>query len=387
MADALYRYLRELQHPVTGLLESFSSSTDPSLVRVAFTYDLALAGLVFTQHGALDEAHQLLEFYRSMPLPVASSFDYYNTAYQTEDRLPALEQAIQVGPVAWVAVALLQYARASGQLIYLHKAAVLLDWLRRHLDHFHGGIVMGAADPWSTRLSAENNWAYYAALRLVVRDLSEGALRSTLQEEKEGVRRWLARNGSRRGEGDPVKALDVYTNALLVGPTAHLEEQGLGDRIVLGQWAKSWIEELEALFRVPDAHVYDYTDAREARRADRPRVGWLEGTGQVALAYQTWAPFFESLGDPRYAQELLRRASLAHACVLRSSLLAGGGVAIPNTDAPEPVKTFADGWYARPSGEPALNGTTWAYFVETGCNPWLPIPALVRTSPSLVPAV
>ena len=240
---------------------------------------------------------------------------------------------------------------------------------------------MGTQDPWTTRMSAENNWAYYAALRLVTRDLADGVLRESLEQEKLGVRRWLARNGSRRGEGDQVKALDVYTNALLVGPSAHLEEGGMGDRIVLAQWAKGWIGELEALFRVPGPHVYDFTDAKEAQRADRPRVGWLEGTEQVVVAYQTWAPFFESLGDDRFAQDLLKRASLAHAYVVRCSLLAGGGVAIPNTDSPEPVKTFADGWYARPATEPALNGTTWAYLVEIGCNPLVATPILARTSP------
>lgn len=369
MAKVLYRYLHAIQHPATGLLESFPQSSDPELRHVVFTYDLALASLVFTYHGSLEEAQRTAEFFRSMPLPTPTTDDY-NTAYQVGTGLPTLEHAFQLGPLAWAALALVRYAEASGQLVYLDKAAKLLDWVRRHLDHFLGGLVMGTALPWSTRMSTENNWAYYAALRATTARLLDGPLREALRLEQEGVRRWLARNEGRRGEGDPVKALDVYTNALLVGPLAHLEDAVQRDQRALAAWAKDWVEQLETEFRVPNSSGYDYTNAEEAQRAGRDRVTWLEGTEQVVLAYQTWAPFFDALGDSSFAHWLLRRASLAHATVIRSSLLVGNAVAIPNTDAPEAVKTFADGWYARPWTEPALNGTTWAYFAEAGVNPF-----------------
>ena len=369
MANILYRYLHTLQHPGTGLLESFPGSADPQLHGIGFTYDLALATLVFSHHRSLEEAGQLAEFFRSMPLPSVATGDY-NTAYLVGRRLPALEQALQVGPMSWVAIALMRYMQSSGQLIYLHKAAAILDWIRRHVDHFHGGVVMGIRAPWTYRMSTENNWAYYAALRLAVQLLPADAMREALEIEKRGVRQWLGRHEGRRGEEDEVRALDVYTNALLVGPEAHLEDGAMGDdRRALAVWAKEQIERMEMLFSLPDHRGYDYTDAFESRRADRPPASWLEGTEQVVLAYQTWAPFFESLGDDAYACDLLRRAGLAHAAVMRCSLLIGGGVAIPNTDSPEPFKTFADGWTARPWTEPALNGTTWAYFVETGFNP------------------
>ena len=383
MANILYKYLHDGQHPATGLLESFRESADPELHHVAFTYDLALAALVFTRHHALEEAERLIDFYRSMPLPCPTTPDY-NTAYQVRCCVPVLESALQVGPLAWVAIALMRYAEASGQLLYLQKAVALLNWVRRHVDHFHGGVVMGLNDPWMFRMSTENNWAYYAALRLAIPFLQDGPVREAFQEEKEGVRRWLSRNERNRGEGDPVKALDVYTNALLVGPTAHLEDVVMGDRAALATWAKNWLEELDALFRMPRVAGYDYTDAQEAARAGRARASWLEGTEQVVLACQTWAPFFETHGDSRYAFELLRRASLSHAHVMRCSLLIGNAVAIPNTDALEPLKTFSDGWYARPWTEPALNGTTWAYFVEMGFNPLTSsLPHVPASSPCL----
>ncbi len=369
MASILYQFLHQVQHPATGLLESFPDSADPQLAQVAFTYDLALASLVFTHHHALEEAGRILEFYRSMPMPDGIGHDY-NTAYQIGRRMPALESAFQLGPLAWVAIALMRYAQASRQRIYVQKAVQLLDWARRHLYHFHGGLVMGVAEPWAFRMSVENNWAYYAALRMAIPLLPEGPIQEALRDEKIGVRRWIARNERNRGEGDSIKALDVYTNALLVGPEAHLDDHVWGDRAALVDWAKSWIEELELFFRVPGSPGYDYTDAEEAGRVDRARLSWLEGTEQVVLAYQIWARFFEQEGETRFAQLLLRRASLAHAHVIRCSLLAGNAVAIPNTDAPEPVRTFADGWVARPMDEPAVNGTTWAYFVESGFNPF-----------------
>jgi len=373
MANVLYQYLHAIQHPSTGLLESFPRSGDPELHEVTFTYDLALAALVFAHHGSLEEAGHTVEFFRSMPLPSSATGDY-NTAYQVGSRLPALERAFQVGPMSWAVIALMRYAQATSQRLYLEKGVRLLEWAQSHLDHFHGGVVMGTDDPWSSRMSAENNWAYYAALRLAVAELPDGPVRESLQREKEGVRRWLSRNGARRGEGDAVKALDVYTNALLVGPQAHLEDSVMGDRSALAAWAKDWIDQLETFFRVPEQPGYDYTDAEEASRIGRDRAAWLEGTEQVVVAYQTWAPFFEAVGESAFARSLRLRASLAHASVIRCSLLVGNAVAIPNTDAPEPIKTFADGWVARPWTEPALNSTTWTYFAEAGFNPFTPTP-------------
>lgn len=370
MSTVLYHYLQKIQHPTTGLLESFACTSDPTLSQVAFTYDLALAALVFTHHGDFDRARLILEFYRSMPLPDARTRDY-NTAYQTRCRLPALESAFQLGPMSWVALALMRYTEATSQRTYLGKAVELLDWARQHLDHFQGGAVMGVSDPWTSRMSVENNWVYYAALRSAAQLLADGPVREALTAERVGVRQWLAKHERRRGQDDAVKALDVYTHALLVGPGAHLQDAVHGDRRALARWAIDLTDELDALFRVQGSFAHDYTDAREAGRVGRPRMGWLEGGEQAALAYQTWAAFLEAEGYARYAAELRRRAGLAHAHVIRCSLLAGTGVAVPNTDAEEPMRTFADGWIARPCTEPAVNGTTWTYFVETGYNPFL----------------
>ena len=369
MADSIVRYLRGRQDPATGLLESFSSSADPELHEVSFTYDLALATLVFVHSSAFTEAARLAEFFRAMPFPDPVT-GAYNTAYRTQGGAPALEEAFQVGPVAWVAIALLRYGKARRESRCLARAVALMDWVRRHVPHEEGGVVMGTKAPWSERMSSENNWAYYAALRLAIQAVSDRKLRQALIEEKLGVRRWLAKAGSRRGRQDAVKALDVYSNALLVGPEAHLEDVVAGDQATLAAWAKGWIEELEQYFRVPNSSAYDFTDEAEAQRISRMRVGWLEGTEQVTVAYQTWAPFFEQVGDPLFAQHLLERASLADEHVLRHRLTADGGTAIPNTDSADPVRTFSDGWVARPCTEPALNGTTWAYFAMTGFNPF-----------------
>ncbi|MBI3996229.1 MAG: hypothetical protein HY352_01095 [Candidatus Omnitrophica bacterium] len=370
MARVLAQYLHAIRHPATGLLESFADSADPELHGVTFTYDLALTALVFTHGESFDAARRILDFYRAMPPPDLST-PTYNVAYGTAGGAPALESAFQLGPLSWMAIALMRFAHASGEAIYFHKAVTLLDWVRQSMPHRDGGVAMGIREPWSLRMSVENDWAYYAALRMALVWVPDGVLREFVREETTGVRRWLARHERDRGADDGVKALDVYTNALLIGPHAHLEDQVMGDEAALARWARTWIEELEDLFRVPEIPGYDYTDADEAEAAGRERCSWLEGTEQVIVAYQTWAPFFESQGDRLFAQRLRRLAGFAHAHVIRCSLLSRGAVAIPNTDAPEPVRTFADGWVARPSMEPALNGTTWTYFAEVGLNPWV----------------
>jgi hypothetical protein len=91
----------------------------------------------------------------------------------------------------------------------------------------------------------------------------------------------------------------------------------------------------------------------------------------VSLAYQTWAPWFEQHGDTAYAKELRVKAALSHAEVLRYAIrIARTLVALPNTNATVPFRTFHDGWNARPRSDPALNSTNWAYLVEVQYNPF-----------------
>ncbi|HEX9780838.1 MAG TPA: hypothetical protein VGB20_06470 [bacterium] len=362
-------YLRAIQHPVTGLLQSFYATTDPQLHRVAFTYDQALVVLALTHGRQTGEASRVLDFYRVMPFPDPATCDY-NTAYRVWRCLPTLEYVFQVGPTSWVALAMIRYAEATGRRSFIQKAADLLDWIRRRVDHHCGGVVMGIYEPWSSRMSVENNWVYYAALRALAERLAEGPMREAVAAEQRGVRRWLGASGGNRGEGDAVKALDVYTHALLVGPNSHLDDSFAGDQTALAAWAKSWIGAMEASFRVPGGSGYDFTDAQEAQYIGRKRVAWLEGTEQAALAFMTWIPFFEARRDSGFARELTTLANEAHAYVLRQALTTRAGLAVPNTDAPEPVRTFSDGWLARPATEPALNGTTWTYFVGAGFNPF-----------------
>ncbi len=365
----LYPYLHRIQYPHSGLMESFAQSRQEYLHQVAFTYDLALAAIVFTHHGSLEEAARILEFFRSMPLPTSNGLNF-RTAYHVWRRTPVLEEALQIGPIAWAALALIRYTECTQQRLYLYKAISLLDWIRSHVAHAQGGLVMGIDGPWTSRMSAENNWAYYAALRAAVRLMPDGPQRWAFEEEERCVRQWLARYPGNRGHNDPVKALDVYTSALLVGPASHLEHVFMGDPRALAQWVKPWIQEMIALFRVQGTAAFDYAESSEARRANRARVGWLEGTEQASLALRVWAPWFRVMGDVTFANEIESLGIAAHNYVTNHCLTINGAVAIPNTDSREPVLTFADGWLARPVQEPALNGTTWAYLSDVGYNPY-----------------
>ncbi len=368
---ALAAHILLVQHPLTGLLESFPASADPALSDVAFTYDVAAAALVLAHQGRLDAASRALQLYRQMDLP-GDLPGVFNTAYHTERRTPTLEYACHGGPIFWTAISLIRYGERTHQAADIDKGVALLEWAIKRLPHYQGGVAMGTEDPWNILMSVENNWVYYAALRVALpHTVSGSSRRQAFQEEKQRVRRWLTRHWRNRGYGDAVKALDVYTHALLVGPEAHLEDSQM-DAHELAIWAKGWIDELEQLFRVPGASRYDYTDALEARQIGRVRAGWLEGTEQVAVAYLTWAPFFERMGENAFAGKLREMASQAHASVLIWAIPGEEAtMAIPNTDAIAPFQTFQEGWLARPLDEPALNGTNWAYFAEAGFNPFI----------------
>ena len=367
-ARGLAAFLAAMQHPTTGLLGSFPRSRDAAFQRVAFTYDMAVSALVLAHHGDVQASSRVLDAYRQMSLPGADLLTF-NTAYDINTARPAWEYHVHAGPLCWVAIALIRSGELTDQPEDIEKGAQLLEWVRGHLNHFKGGVVMGLEDPWAYTMSVENNWVYYAALRVAMSRLQEGPRREAFAEEARGVRAWLERNIRNRGEGDAVKALDVYTHALLVGPEAHLDDGPIHDPERLAGWARDWIRELDELFQVPGTARYDYTDAHEARLIGRERAGWLEGTEQVAVAYLTWAPLFEAQGDTQFAQHLREQAARAHEEVLLFAIDDGHGVALPNTDAPQPFQTFMDGWMAQSKNEPALNGTNWAYLAAVGYNP------------------
>lgn len=370
LAEQLAGYIESTQHPSTGLPVSFFQSVDHALDGVAFTYDVAVASLALAHRGALPAAKRALATYLQMPLPSVRAFDF-NTAYHVRNRRPTLEYQIHGGPMFWMAVALLRYAHVANDRAALQKGLDILEWGRTQLPHQDGGVAMSHRDVFSTVMSVENNWVYYAALRIADQMLPAGAQRQALRQERRGVRRWLDAHRTQRGAGDAVKALDVYTHALLVGPEAHVEDGPFADRRALQAWAIHYVHELEALFHVPGTALYDYTDEGEARGIGRERLAWLEGTEQVSVAYQTWANWFEQQGEPTVGKELRMKAALAHEQVLRYALSAAQGLAVPNTNALLTFRTFQDGWYARPRSEPALNGTNWAYLAEAAYNPFV----------------
>ncbi len=365
----LSAYLLSVQHPASGLLESFAESADPALADVAFTYDVAASALVLAHAGQLDAAGRALALYRRDRLPPPEVFAGFNTAYDTERSRPTLERVCHGGPLFWTAISLIRFGERARNAQAVEQGITLLEWAVQTFPHYNGGVAMGPQEPWDALMSVENNWVLYAALRVALPHVEPGPRREALLGEKASLRRWLERHWRNRGDGDFVKALDVYTHALLVGPQAHLEDS-LMDQRELEAWARGWIGELEQLFRIPGTARYDYTDALEARQVGRSRSGWLEGTEQVAVAYRTWAPFFESAGDFAYAAWLRRTAAEAHQEVLGFAIAGDEQAAIPNTDSEIPFQTFIEGWMARPSNEPALNGTNWAYFSEVGYNPF-----------------
>lgn len=367
-------YLQSVQHPATGLPVSFSRSIEPALKDVAFTYDAAVSALVLGHAGKFSAARKILATYLRMPLPSHARFDF-NTAYNTADQTPTLEHRVHGGPMFWMAIALLRYAQASQDVGAREKGMQILEWSRLHLPHREGGVAMSHRDMWSSVMSVENNWVYYAALRVAAETLPNGHTRDALAQERQQVYRWLIEHRTDRGPGDTIGALDVYTHALLVGPEAHVEDGGV-DPVTLAVWVKQHVEELDARFQIPGSALYDYTDAVESARIGRERLAWLEGTEQVSVAYQAWARWFERQGDREFGKGLRIKAAVSHAQVMEYRLPVAKTMALPNTAAPLPTKTFLDGWDARPRSEPALNGTNWGYFAEADYNPFTtPLPS------------
>jgi hypothetical protein len=308
--DRIYNWLRSVQDPGTGLLQSYHNTADAALINQAFTYDQALAGMCFIKHGDKASAARILDF-SSAKWAGAGLANSYNTANGN-----AMEGIIHTGPNLWIALLALQFNKAAGNNTYLPLATNICKWATA-LDHSNGGVSMGPAAPWNGYYSTEHNDDYYAVLKILSVEAADPADRALFAARLAGVKSWLLTQAYdpvtkvfNRGGGDPVKALDASTWFIsAVGPATVVSDFGLDpDEIVTG---------MENLYTATDnvgtitVSGSDFTDAGERSAISRPPMVWVEGTLQMANVYFAMNEYHIS-GDPSKAEEYREKAQ---ACI------------------------------------------------------------------------
>ncbi|MDO3413183.1 hypothetical protein QWJ34_25755 [Saccharibacillus sp. CPCC 101409] len=146
-----------------GLVDSFEDYWAPNTPKqIVYTYDQAVAATAFIAAGDRARAEKILNKMRDIQDPSGywlNSYWYNNGAGE--------EIREHVGPVVWVAMAVMAYEKQYGDTRYRNMAVKALDWSLQY-QQANGGVAGGwsgwtnANEPWT---STEHNLDIYPTLR------------------------------------------------------------------------------------------------------------------------------------------------------------------------------------------------------------------------------
>ena len=175
-SDSAYEWLKYQQDSAklettglpTGLVDSFEDFSGPNQpLTEAFTYDQAVAAIAFMVKGDIDRAKKVLSTMQEMQATDGSWVNsyWYNNLYGGELRK-------HVGPVMWMALAVQNYEKITGDTAtYRNMAIKAIDWCLKYQKE-NGAIAGGQTmwdvpNTWTEEVwsSTEQNQDAYAALK------------------------------------------------------------------------------------------------------------------------------------------------------------------------------------------------------------------------------
>jgi len=367
LVDRFYHWLVVHRNRLTGLLASFEG--DASIKDWAFTYDQALAAIVFTLKGQEDYARQIFDFYRG-----AERIDggAVVNAYYSATGDPA-EYLAHAGPNIWLGVAILQYTQRTNDRSYLGLATDIAAWLKTLTDA-EGGVRGGRKETWQ---STEHNLDAYAFYRMLAAVTGEAGYR----DRAERTLAWLEKNAYsrladpliKRGKGDATIATDTYAWSIAaVGPHI-LKEIGM-DPDQIAEFALAQCS-VTTYFKKADGTSVRVKGFDFAREQHLPRGGVVscEWTSQMILAFQIMAAYHEEGGEPsvvRFYRGLARDeiSELTKMVVTSPSAVGQGDFCLPY--ASHELADTGHGWHTpRGHATGSVAATAYAILAVDDFNP------------------
>ncbi len=249
----------------------------------AFTYDQALAVMVFTLCGDYDRAKLLLGFFQKTydeQLLKYGKFIGFCDAYSKEG---VWGETWAAGPNAWILLAVTHYTYVTDDTRYLPLAEAIAEWLLS-LQSFEGGIIGGYYGDGSPMawMATEHNFDCYAALR----DLGILTGNDKYLKSAKDIKNWLendpwdektGRFYMGRKKYNPNYATDLSSWAVL---SLGRQYSGTLDFAV----EKSMNRQLYKVNNV-EVEGFDFGSSYENSPFPDKDAVWLEGTGQMVLAF------------------------------------------------------------------------------------------------------
>ncbi|MBN2190221.1 MAG: hypothetical protein JW728_03325 [Candidatus Aureabacteria bacterium] len=249
----------------------------------AFTYDQALAVMVFTLHGDYGRAGLLLGFFQKTYDEQLLKYGRFIGFCDAYSKAGAWEETWAAGPNAWILLAINHYTYVTGDMQYLALAEAVAKWLIS-LQSFEGGIIGGYYGDGSpmTWMATEHNFDCYAALR----DLGILTGNDKYLKSAKDIKSWL--------ENDP---WDGKTGRFYMGRKKYNPNYATD----LSSWAvlslgRQYSGTLDfaiekslnrQLYKVNNVEIegFDFGSSYESSPFPDKDAVWLEGTGQMVLAF------------------------------------------------------------------------------------------------------
>jgi len=295
--SGMYDWIKNRQDLRGGLVLSYEG--DSSLDKVCFTYDQALAAIVFLISGDKPKAEKVLDFYLDR---VNKGQDIYNAYFTQGD---AFENILHSGPNAWLGLAALCYTKETGEKKYLPIAKKMASFLLAMMDS-EGGIKGGPDLPW---YSTEHNLDASAFFKLFYEVTGE---RKYLNAA-ESVKAWVARYSYtdhgplvKRGKGDSTIATDTYAWSIIAFGPEDLLSLKMDPESIL----KFAVEHCEVgvKFKRTKGEVklrgFDFGKVKNASRGGIISGEW---TSQMILAFEVMADYFKDK-NPNKSKEYSEKA-------------------------------------------------------------------------------
>ncbi|MFH1645472.1 MAG: hypothetical protein ABIB11_03535 [Candidatus Omnitrophota bacterium] len=366
--EKMRHWLRVHQTRRTGLVVSYEG--DDSLRDWGFTYDQALACLVFLKAGDVKRAENVLNFFLEK---AANSDGLFYNAYCVKSGVPC-EYIVHSGPNAWIGIAACQYMKKTGDYKFMPLAVnIARGLIDLQLDAADGSIKGGPYVEW---ISTEHNLDAYALFNMLYTLTEEGlyteaAGRSLAWLKSIGYNRPEGR--LMRGKGDATIATDTFSWAVAaIGPELLWDNQMNPDGIM--EFAESECKVTTTFVR-PEKRSVRITGFDFSKPANLGRGGIVstEWTGQMIVSMKIMAEYYKNKGDKEKEKIFASKADyyltqLGKMVICSPSPTGQGEGCLPYASL-DNVDT-GHGWrVAKGSRTGSVSGTCYYIFAYDGYNP------------------
>ncbi|MCD6583662.1 MAG: PilZ domain-containing protein [Candidatus Omnitrophica bacterium] len=358
----MYEWITTRQDLNSGLVLSYEG--DRELSRVAFTYDQALAVIVFILFKDNSKARKVLDFYLNQ---IENKKPIYN-GYYTNGGI--FEYVVSSGPNAWIGLASLNYVKFTNERRYLKIAKAVADFLLKMMDK-EGGIRGGPNFYW---YSTEHNLDCYAFFKM----MGELTNNSYYLDVSQKIKRWIDTYAYtdkgipvNRGKGDATIATDTYAWSITALGPQELISLKMDPEVILDFAVKNC--RVTTHFKVKNRKIsvtgFDFAKAKNLPRGGVVSCEW---TAQMILAFEILSNYYQDK-EPDKANYYWERANYYFEELQKMVINSPSPLGKANPTLPYASASFVDtghGWRT-PKGDKVGSLASTAYFLISylGYNP------------------